>query len=66
MTDTARSELRKLILAVECHLKDLGVIVALPSTVERGKMLAKSANQLELCKDIAKRYGLQKKKGGDA
>lgn len=49
--------LRELIAAVENHIKALDREMKAPSTVQRGERIAALINQLELAKDLAKRFG---------
>ena len=54
----ARKHLRDLTRGVEACLRAIDAEMAKPSSCERGKRIAAICNKLNLCNDIAKRYGL--------
>lgn len=63
----ARRELREtrgyltdLVKVTEHFLAQLDAEMRKPSSEARGRQVAAMSNVLELCKDIAKRYGLKK------
>lgn len=53
-----RKYLVSLVCVCEEVLRHLDAEMKKPSTVERGKRIAKICNHLELHKDLAKRFGL--------
>jgi hypothetical protein len=57
----ARKYLRDLTTAVEAHVAALDEALAEPTGHERGRHLAKLANELEMANNLAKRYGLNLK-----
>lgn len=60
--DPARKELRDLVKTVELALQMIDREMKQPSSVEQGQRIATICNGLELQKDIAKRYGLPRKR----
>ena len=50
--------LKSLIAQVELHLAEIDKIMKLPESDKRGKLIAQTCNNLDLIKDIAKRFGL--------
>lgn len=50
--------LKELVLQVETHLAELDKIMKPPEGNKRGELIALTCNNLDLKKDIAKRYGL--------
>jgi len=50
--------LKDLVKQVETHLAEIDKIMKLPEGGKRGGLIAQSCNNLNLTKDIAKRYGL--------
>lgn len=59
LRDTRRI-LRDLVVAVEQHIAHLDRLGKMPESVERGKMLARLTNALELGNEMARRFGLGK------
>lgn len=57
-----RSHLRSLVKAVEAYLRWLDAEMKQPSSPQRGKRIAEASNALEMVKDMAKRFGLGKRK----
>lgn len=55
-----RKSLANLVVACEQSLEALDAEMQMPSTVKRGKRIAKISNYLELEKDRAKHFGLGK------
>ncbi|KKN72920.1 hypothetical protein LCGC14_0406240 [marine sediment metagenome] len=50
--------LKDLITQVEIHLTDIDKIMKLPESNKRGQLIAKSCNNLDLVKDMARHFGL--------
>lgn len=50
--------LKELVAQVERHLLEIDKIMKLPESNKRGELIAQSCNNLNLKKDLAKRYGL--------
>jgi hypothetical protein len=50
--------LKELVLQAGVHLEEIDRIMKLSSDNERGKLIAKSCNELEFTKDRAKHFGL--------
>lgn len=51
--------LKELVAQVELHLTEIDKIMKLSEGHKRGELIAQSCNNLNLKKDIAKRYGLR-------
>ena len=49
---------KELVSQVETHLAEIDKIMKLPESSKRGELIAHSCNNLNLQKDISKRYGL--------
>ena len=50
--------LKQLVSQVELHLKEIDKIMKLPESNKRGRLIAQTCNNLDLIKDMAKRFGL--------
>jgi hypothetical protein len=50
--------LKELVAQVETHLSEIDRIMKLPEGSKRGELIALSCNNLNLTKDVAKRFGL--------
>ena len=61
-TRQARSHLRRLIADVKVFLVRLDIVMSQPSDVMRGRKIAALANDLDLARQIASRFGLPPRK----
>lgn len=50
--------LKQLVAQVELHLAEIDKIMKLPESNRRGQLVAHSCNNLNITKDVAKRFGL--------
>ena len=53
-----RKYLKHLVTQVELHLADIDKIMKLSESKKRGELIAQTCNNLNIIKDIAKRFGL--------
>ena len=54
-----KEHLKELVSQVETHLAEIDSIMKLPENSRRGELIALTCNNLNLVKDIAKRFGLE-------
>jgi len=57
-----RAHLRNLTAVVTRALADLDAEMRTPSTTDRGKLIAQICNRMQLANDMAKRFGLSRRR----